>query len=244
MTKPPSIPFNERLKALRRRSGLSALEVARRLGKPSITYKTWEDRARPRALEIEKVRAIARVLVGLGHPPITDSDVSALAGSDDSVMSVPNSRLAADAPSLPVLEEMPRDVPVFGTRPGAQRGGAFGVDMLAPPIDYVRRAPGIHAARAVFAIYVADNRMAPRFEVGELLYCDPARPVAPGAYVLVTLRSSDDPRPSAGWLGRKVRRTENDLVLQHLNPAREITIPLADIADIARVLDTRDLIGA
>ncbi len=53
-----------------------------------------------------------------------------------------------------------------------------------PPIDRKPKAPHFASAALVFGVYAQDDAMAPRFKAGELLFVDPARPIAPGDDVL------------------------------------------------------------
>lgn len=143
----------------------------------------------------------------------------------------------ADAP--PSRTEMPRDVPVLGTAAGSARG-AFQVDMAA--IDFVRRPPGIGTSRDVYALYVVGSSMSPRFEEGELIYVSERRPARVGDYVVVQTVRPDDGSVQA-YCKRLVRRTDDTLHLDQLNPAAEIHLPMREVRAVHRILTLNELFG-
>lgn len=169
----------------------------------------------------------------------------ALAGTAQEmvILPLPNARLASEAPSPPTPDEMPRDVPVMGTAAAANGDGAFIVNYSGGPIDYVRRPPGIRAAKNVFAIYVENDSMMPRFEPGEHVYCDPSRPPGPGAYVVLVMDGPEEGEPPRAYLKRLVRRTGAELVVEQFNPPKELRFPADRVKQLVRVLDWRDLTG-
>lgn len=143
-----------------------------------------------------------------------------------------------DAPPPP-RTEMPRDVPVLGTAAGSARG-AFCVDMAA--IDFVRRPPGIGTSRDVYALYVVGSSMSPRFEEGELIYVSERRPARVGDYVVVQTVDPADGTVQA-YCKRLVRRTDDDLLLDQLNPAAEIRLPMREVRAVHRILTLNELFG-
>lgn len=72
-----------RLKSLRERAGLSMAAIARQLGfRNASSYQRYED---PElftrdVLPLHIVQKLARILPGKGSPPITDEEVTMLAG--------------------------------------------------------------------------------------------------------------------------------------------------------------------
>ena len=144
---------------------------------------------------------------------------------------------AADVP--PPRADMPRDVPVLGTAAGSARG-AFQVDMSA--IDFVRRPPGIGTSRDVYALYVVGSSMSPRFEEGELIYVSERRPARVGDYVVVQTVAPDDGSVQA-YCKRLVRRTDDALHLDQLNPAADIRLPMREVRAVHRILTLNELFG-
>lgn len=143
------------------------------------------------------------------------------------------------ADATPSRAEMPRDVPVLGTAAGSARG-AFQVDMAA--IDFVRRPPGIGTSRDVYALYVVGSSMSPRFEEGELIYVSERRPARVGDYVVVQTVVPDDGGIEA-YCKRLVRRTDDALLLEQLNPAAEIRLPMREVRAVHRILTLNELFG-
>lgn len=139
----------------------------------------------------------------------------------------------------PPRADMPRDVPVLGTAAGSARG-AFQVDMAA--IDFVRRPPGIGTSRDVYALYVVGSSMSPRFEEGELIYVSERRPARVGDYVVVQTVDPADGSVQA-YCKRLVRRTDDALLLDQLNPAAEIRLPMREVRAVHRILTLNELFG-
>lgn len=141
---------------------------------------------------------------------------------------------------LPPRSEMRRDVPVLGTAAGSLQG-SFQVDAAA--IDYVRRPPGLEGARDIYALYVVGSSMSPRFEEGELVYVSERRPARIGDYVVVQTLDGSDGAVYA-YCKRLRRRGPDTLVLEQLNPAAEIVLPLAQVRAVHRILTLNELFGA
>lgn len=55
-----------------------------------------------------------------------------------------------------------------------------------PPVDHRPKAPILASATLVFGLYARDDSMAPRYKAGELIFVDPARPIAAGDDALFT----------------------------------------------------------
>ena len=75
--------------------------------------------------------------------------------------------------------------PVYRAAPGIDGAMAtFRIFRAERPADFKPRAAHFSSAANVFGFYVQDEMMAPRFKPGELVFVDPARPIAPGDDVL------------------------------------------------------------
>ncbi len=144
-----------------------------------------------------------------------------------------------ETPDPPPRVDMPRDVPVLGTAAGS-RAGAFQVE--TSPIDFVRRPPGIGEARDIYALYVVGDSMSPRFEEGELIYVSERRPARVGDYVVVQTIDETDGTVHA-YCKRLLRRADRDLLLEQLNPAAEISLPLRTVRAVHRILTLNELFG-
>ena len=142
-------------------------------------------------------------------------------------------------PSLPRKDDMPRDVPVEGTAAGSARG-AFQIE--GGPVDFVRRPPGIAGAKDVYALYVVNDSMEPRFAEGELIYVHPGRPVQPGNFVVVVQKTADLEPPQA-YVKRLVRRDGETLVLEQLNPQATLELAQSTVQSVHRILTMNELFG-
>ncbi|MEC9345036.1 MAG: S24 family peptidase [Pseudomonadota bacterium] len=205
-------------------------------GRPEIIRNIRRGRSNnPRRDTLEK---LARVLdcsfewLATGRGPVEPlPDGNGLAGSIPAV--------AGAAPLVPARAEMALDVPVLGTAAGSL-DGAFQLDIGAP-IDRVRRPPGIATAVDIYALYVVGDSMSPRFEDGELIYVSGRRPVRPGDYVVVQVKTDDD-RIEA--FCKKLRRRDQDrLTLQQFNPETAFDVPVARVTAVHKVLSLNDLFG-
>lgn len=95
---------------------------------------------------------------------------------------------------------------------------------------FVPMHPHQQNVREPFALEVADVSMSPRYEPGEIVYLAPFRQPLPGQDCVVVTTHDE------GMLKRFVRRTADNLVLHQLNPERDFTRPLSEIAAIHAVV--------
>lgn len=146
-------------------------------------------------------------------------------------------------PALPPRQEMPRDVPVFGTAMGANGDGAFTIN-LTGQVDLVRRGPGIANSRGVFAIYVEGESMSPRFQPGELVYVDKHRPIRVGDDVVLVVASPNPGDAPRSYLKRLVRRTADRWICEQFNPPKMVEFQVAALQEKFRVLTLNEVMGA
>ena len=137
----------------------------------------------------------------------------------------------------PDIQALPKNFPVRGVALGGE-GGEFTFN--GTEIDIVRRPLALIGVDNAFAIYVAGDSMAPRFEPGELLFVHPGRPPQPGDDVLVELHDKDG-ESGACYLKRLVRRAGGKVVLGQFNPVREIRIDAKKVRAIHKVLTRAEL---
>lgn len=112
----------------------------------------------------------------------------------------------------------------------------------AAVIDMIARPAALATNRAVFAVTMQDGSMAPRYEAGERLYCDPARPPALAGYALVITTASDE-RAGNAFVGRLDAQDAHQITLSQYAPPRQIHIARADITTLARILTTAELLS-
>lgn len=154
----------------------------------------------------------------------------------------PNARFAPDAPEYPAAGLMPRDVPVFGTAQGGE-DGAFELNSIGGPIDYVRRPPGLAGMRNVFAIYVEGDSMSPWREPGQFVYIHPTRPAAVGDYVVVEIPAADSADPPLAYIKQLVKRSSDEVIVRQFNPAQILSFALLPGVRVLRVIDWHEALG-
>jgi phage repressor protein C with HTH and peptisase S24 domain len=213
-----------RIAEAREAAGKSQQDVANHFGIHRAAVSQWESaKSKPR---IERLSKLADFL---------GVDVSWLSHDIGSPEKSPQPQA-----KLPPLEDMPRDVPVYGTAQGGLKG-SFELNH-GDPIDYVRRPPGIARARDVYCIYVEGDSMEPRFAGGELVYVHPGRKIKPGDFVIVEQQISDQ-KLAVAFIKKLRRRTASKLILEQFNPPSTIEMPIKTVKSVHLILTMNDLFG-
>lgn len=232
---------SEALSQLRHRSGLSLGETARAMGKagPSSIQRYFLDYREP-TIDLKIAREFCRAWVGRGSPPITEAEILVLAGvgpvpAGPALETNVSSPLPAPSPA-----SMPLDVPVLGTAVG---GSGADFTLNNGVVDYARRPPGVARNKAVFCVFVRGDSMEPRFEAGDLLYINPARPARNGDDVLVEMHPDQQGEPGAAYIKRLEGQTPTKLILRQFNPAKRIEIPIVRVLRVCPILRTSELLG-
>jgi phage repressor protein C with HTH and peptisase S24 domain len=127
----------------------------------------------------------------------------------------------------------PRPVALAPALPGepipirsAGRGGGEQEMFLADgPIGYTARPHNLDGVRGAYAIYMVGDSMEPRYEQGWLLHVNPFKPPTRGRDVVVYKKGH------AVLIKQFVRWEGDTLVLRQLNPAAELRIPRAEVAE-------------
>lgn len=128
-------------------------------------------------------------------------------------------RLAPEI-TVPQAFMLPKDVPVQGTAAGSELGqGAF--QLSSDVIEYVRRPPGLFGVSTAYALYVEGDSMYPKFEPGDLIFCNPNKKARSGDYVVVQEPDSNNGETRA-FVKRLVKITSTMLVVEQFNPAATI----------------------
>lgn len=233
--------LGENLKAARSAAGLKQREVADRLGVEQPTVQRWE--AGKREPDNATLRRLAEIfgvkvsdLLGESSPPIPVSTA-----------------LPAPMPAVPP-GQWARDVPVVGGGLAAPlhvsvKGQGLEIeqtslDFGADP-DFAPRPPSFATNRTIYCVYVWGDSMMPRFDAGDRLYVDPRRPANVGEDVVVQLRAdpnSDDLQVVVALIKKLVRRNGSTIELEQYNPATRLTIDLARVTSIHRIVPWRELL--
>jgi phage repressor protein C with HTH and peptisase S24 domain len=138
------------------------------------------------------------------------------------------------------LRNSPEDIPVLGTAFGGPRGGDF--TMIGDSGLRVRRPPRLIGREDIFALFVQGDSMSPRYEPGELIYCETKRPPQNGDFVVVELQPGPDGEHEA-YLKRLVAITPTKVKVSQFNPAKTLEIDRAAVRQVVRVMNLLDMLG-
>lgn len=183
-----------------------------------------------------------------------ETSVDYLLGKTD--VSVP-SVINGEKSLLPGINEMPKDIPVYGTAIGAdaeyttENGSLVAVEQVdlnqSEVIDRFRRPPALRERRDIYGLYVAGGSMEPAFDSGRGILIDPKRPPAIRDYVIV-YRARPGEHPDLDGLAcvmlkRLVRRSATFVELEQFNPPALFRIPAKEVAQIHRVMPWDEAFG-
>jgi hypothetical protein len=210
-----------RLKELREQAGLTMRAVSEALGWSLTRYQHYEDRYKRRFLPFELARDLEAIFVPHGVEP---GSVLQLAGIEPGAPTRP--REVAARP-VAALAQSPRDLPVAGSVRGDGDGFLFNP---GAPTEFVERPANLRGVFNAFALYMDGDVMEPRYYAGELLYVNPNRPLTRHCFVAVELAGGQ------GLIRQFLRRSESELVLHQLNPAKDLTVKAAEVKRISRII--------
>lgn len=232
--------IRSRLHAVRKTANGASTEA----GSPSLIPNILNGRSRnPR---IDTLERVARVLEtsaswlfdGTG-PRVVPTGVASDRPADD--QAEPEVVLA-DV-QVPLIGEMPRNLPVYGTARGSLVDGVEGIDVFSTmAVDYVRRPPALMNVPDAYAIFVNGDSMEPEHPHGALRMVHPHRPVSPGDSVIVQTKHWDH-APSQHYIKKYRRKSADRIVLEQLNPPARIEIPMKFVVAMHKVMDMNDLFG-
>jgi transcriptional regulator with XRE-family HTH domain len=213
--------IGQRLRSIRTRAGLTVRALAEMLDLAPTTVQSWEGRATTKPLPPEVVARMSAAVLGRGNPPVTQNELTALAAwwSTEPVSPpTPNAQRQRNAP-------WPAAHPV---RIIAARAIAWGVMKMDTHQTHTN----------TFAVVMQDNSMAPRYDAGDLIYCDPNRPPAIGAYAIAI--TSD----GAAYVGQLADANPHQTTLRTLNPPQDRVLPTESVTTLARILTTAEIVNA
>lgn len=139
---------------------------------------------------------------------------------------------AAPNASHPIASPMLATVPAYGQAIGGDDGyfvlnGQKIADLLAPA--------SLMGVRDAYAVLVSGESMEPRYEAGEAVFVNPHVPVRRGHYVVAQIRVPGDEMPR-GYVKRFVRMSDERLILEQLNPAKELAFPRRQVVSVHRIV--------
>jgi hypothetical protein len=158
---------------------------------------------------------------------------------------------------VPRIQEMPKDIPVYGTAIGADASFMSEVDQAvaieqidldySDVIDRFRRPPLLAGRKDVYGLYVAGTSMEPAFESGRGILVDPKRPPAVRDYVVVYIAPPGSHADMDGvrsvLLKRLVRRSASYIELAQFEPATTFRVPTKVIQAMHRVMPWDEAFG-
>lgn len=140
-----------------------------------------------------------------------------------------------------IRNQLARDIDVLGAAAGSDLGrGSFKFSM--DPIDKAMRPPGLIGARGVYAVYVENDSMSPKYEPGDLVYVSMHRPPAPGDAVIVQ-NPGEVEGDFSGFIKILVRRTKDWVETRQLNPEGPVKFRNHPGLILHRVYTTNELFG-
>jgi phage repressor protein C with HTH and peptisase S24 domain len=146
--------------------------------------------------------------------------------------------------AAPLRDSMPKDLPVWGSAAGSVvHNNVEGFHVFTgEPVDYVRRPPALANVRDAYAIYVTGDSMAPLHNNGDLRFVHPHRPASPGDSVILQTKNWEHD-PGQGYIKIFRRRKADTIVLEQLNPAATLAVPVTVVTSMHRVMTLNDLFG-
>lgn len=124
------------------------------------------------------------------------------------------------------------DLPLYGAEDLG--GGVFA--MSDKPVGTIDRSPALKGNKAAYAVYCAEDSLAPRYERGQTLVIDPTRPVAPGNDVLFVSRDG-----KTRCIRRLVAVLPSEWRVQQLTPPRVYKIAKAEYPTAHKIFGSRTL---
>jgi transcriptional regulator with XRE-family HTH domain len=193
-------------------------------------------------------------LIGTTNDPTPDEQ--GLSGVSGEFLA-PHAEYVPPSPSMPLMGQMNKDVPVYGTALGGDlrvqdapiEGQLAELTTLntGEVIDFLRRPPALAHNRKIYGLYVVGTSMEPVFDSGSAIVIEPTRPPSIRDYVVVYLRdraTDADGGTSAVLIKRLVRRSASFVELEQYNPPCTFRIPAADVSAMHRVLSVTEMLGA
>ena len=207
--------------------GLNMSSVSKTLGKNHAYLHQFLDRGIPARLPELVREKLAEIL----EVPETQ-----LKG-DPGQISASNAAGSLRGPRGSVARSGMDKIPVHSTGRGTADGW---LPWTGEIVDYVSRPPQLAGATQPYALYVVTDSMEPRYEIGDIVYVHPGKPITPGAFVLVqtkTEKEGDVPRVS---IRRFLKRTANKLTFEQLSPPKQIDLKPTDIQVLHRIVGSAE----
>jgi phage repressor protein C with HTH and peptisase S24 domain len=136
---------------------------------------------------------------------------------------------------MPIVRDLPRDLPVYGTASGAMLGNKEGaMQLTGDTIEYVRRPPALMSVEHAYALYVENDSMVPAFDPGDLIYVHPRMP-APGDYTIVQVQTGEMEGIQA-FIKRYKGKNSRFYICEQYNPVATVEYPIQTTRSLHRVV--------
>lgn len=221
-----------RVRALRKRAGFSMGEFAKKLGyKAASSVQRYENPEEYQGgyLRRELVSSIEKALIRRGSPPISREEIWELAG--------PEFAATPAEPTNALIGPKTRGdavtIPLYGQAVGGVDGefvlneGNKLADIFAP-----RELESVSGA---YAVTVSGESMTPRYDDGEVVYVHPTERPVRGDYVVAQIHNPNEGPPLA-YVKRLIRHNEGGLVLEQLNPPKELRFEHRAVVSVHLIL--------
>ncbi len=207
-----------RVRSLRKRAGLSMAAFAKALGLAGASsvqrYESPTDYPGG-YLRPDMVRLMEKALVKRGAPPIRREEVWELAGPEFALSTEPvNAQIGVKTQGRGVT------IPLYGQAVGGIDGefllneGNKLADLVAPS--------SLESVSGAYAVTVSGDSVSPRYDDGEVVFVHPKRRPVRGSWVVAQIHNPNDGSPPLAYVKRLVRWSEAGLVLEQLNPPKEL----------------------
>ncbi len=125
------------------------------------------------------------------------------------------------------IEAGARDLPVYGSA----KAGFDGAEIDCQTVqDWIERPPVLRGAKDACACYVVSDSMEPRYFQGDTLLIHPGKPPRAGDFVFVELLDHK------AIVKRLVKRADDYVELEQLNPPKRQRFKRQDIVAISRIV--------
>lgn len=203
--------IGDRIREVRLAHDLSQSGFAKKLGKTTRgAVGNWE---RGKGVKRENLIAISEVFT-VSLEWLATGKVAPRGG--DKNLNEPANAFVGDR-----LPKGAHKIPLYGQAVGGEHGEFV---LNGNRLDDIVAPPTLSGTDGAYAVTVAGDSMEPRYEDGETVYVDPNRRCVRGSYVVAQVQLEES-GPILAYIKRLVRRTDAELVLEQLNPPKELRFP-------------------
>lgn len=217
------------IKTARKRRGLRGRHIAENLKTTVGSVGNWESgQNRPSSENLFKLADLLQI------------DAGALARGQ--VLYRDNPDGLSDAVVITDMQPIPHgpsDIPQMGVVAGGA-DGEFSLNGSDP--SYIKRPIGLLDEPRAFAIQIIGESMVPRYEPGEIIFCDAKTPKI-GDYVVIETFPEHEGETSKAFVKKLKKRTKSAIVVEQFNPKKDLTFDPYAIKHLWRVVPSQELHG-